>query len=112
MFNVYPQRATRPNDMDTELNKRLHQENMNAFEYILSLSESKPVIWAAWGKIIEMRSYLFDCLRDMIEIGNKYDAKWVCCGNISKKGHPHHPLYLPKNSLLKDFDAQKYTNQR
>ena len=36
MFNVYAQRATRPEDMDRELNLRLHEENMAALEYILS----------------------------------------------------------------------------
>ena len=32
MFNVYAQRATRPDDMDRELNARLHAENMRAFD--------------------------------------------------------------------------------
>ena len=36
MFNVYAQRATRPDDMDRELNRELHEENMAAFRYILS----------------------------------------------------------------------------
>ena len=35
MFNVYAQRATRPEDMDRELNQALHRANMAAFEYIL-----------------------------------------------------------------------------
>ena len=35
MFNVYAQRATRPEDMDRELNQVLHRANMAAFEYIL-----------------------------------------------------------------------------
>jgi len=36
MFNVYAQRATRPDDMDGELNAPMHRENMKAFEYILA----------------------------------------------------------------------------
>ena len=47
MFNVYAQRATRPKDMERELNPRLHRENLAAFAYALSLSES-PAVWAAW----------------------------------------------------------------
>jgi hypothetical protein len=35
MFNVYAQRATRPDDMDKTWNKELHRENMLAFEHIL-----------------------------------------------------------------------------
>ena len=59
MFNVYAQRATKPDDMDLGLDERLHKENMNAFRYILSLYEKeKPSVWAAWGTIVEMRPYL------------------------------------------------------
>ena len=36
MFNVYAQRATRPNDMDAALNEHLHAENMAAFSKPLS----------------------------------------------------------------------------
>lgn len=109
MFNVYAQRATRPDDMDKELNLLLHRENMKAFEYILSLYKSeKPSVWAAWGTIVEMRPYLKQCLRDMVDISYKYDAKWFSSGAISKKGHPHHPLYLKRDSSLDEFDMEKY----
>lgn len=110
MFNVYAQRATRPEDMDKELNPELHAENMKAFEYILSVSEYEPAVWAAWGNIVEMRSYLKDCLRDMLEIGKKYNAKWYSVGAVSKKGHPHHPLYLKKDLPTDDFDIETYIN--
>ena len=36
MFNVYAQRATRPEDMDAQCNQALHRENMTAFRYVLS----------------------------------------------------------------------------
>ena len=109
MFNVYAQRATRPDDMEKEMNRAMHTENMKAFEYILSLSESAPAVWAAWGAIIEKRDYLSECVLDMIEIGKKYGAAWYTAGARSKaKGHPHHPLYLKKDSKLDDFDAEEY----
>lgn len=109
MFNVYPQRATRPKDMDLQCNALLHRENMEAFSYILSLSEEPPVIWAAWGTIIEEREYLSDCLMDLIRRGEAFHARWVTAGQRSKKaGHPHHPLYLKKDSALDDFDAAAY----
>ena len=109
MFNVYAQRATKPDDMDTELNELLHKENMKAFEYVLSLYESeKPSVWAAWGTIVEMRPYLKHCLREMVDISMKYQSKWYSSGAISKKGHPHHPLYLRKDSGLDEFDMEHY----
>ena len=109
MFNVYAQRATRPNDMDKTRNELLHAENMKAFDYVLSLFEGEhPVVWAAWGNIIELRPYLKDCLRDMAMIGKSHAATWVTSGAISKKGHPHHPLYLKKDSTLDTFDIEAY----
>ena len=107
MFNVYPQRATNPNDMDKELNEPLHRENIKAFEYILSRygKQHKPAIWAAWGTIIEKRPYLRTCVLDMIHCGEKYGAKWYTVGTRSKaKGHPHHPLYLKSESVINSFD--------
>lgn len=110
MFNVYAQRATRPEDMEREPNDYLHRENMAAFEYVMSLSkDTPPAVWAAWGTIIEMRPYLPACVRDMIEIGKKHGAVWHTAGARSKKGgHPHHPLYLSKESKLDPFDVCEY----
>ena len=42
MFNVYAQRATRPDDMERVCNSALHEENRKAFRYLLSLSETPP----------------------------------------------------------------------
>ena len=107
MFNVYAQRATRPDDMEKVCNPLLHQENLEAFRYVLSISD-QPVVWAAWGAIIEKRGYLSDCVRDMVQVGKDHGAQWCCAGAISKKGHPHHPLYLRKDEKLKPFDIEGY----
>ena len=110
MFNVYAQRATRPDDMEKVCNPLLHQENLEAFRYVLSISRS-PVVWEACGAIIEKRKYLSDCVRDMVQVGEAYGAKWCCAGAISKKGHPHHPLYLRKDEKLKPFDIVDYLEE-
>lgn len=107
MFNVYAQRATDPDAMEKECNYLLHKENMEAFRYVLSISRA-PAVWAAWGTIIEKRAYLPDCVRDMVEAGESVGAKWYCAGAVSKKGHPHHPLYLRKDEKLKPFDITAY----
>ena len=107
MFNVYAQRATDPDSMEKTCNLLLHKENLEAFRYVLSISE-KPAVWAAWGTIIEKRDYLPDCLRDMLAAGEEYGAAWYCAGAVSKKGHPHHPLYLRKDEKLKPFDVKSY----
>ena len=109
MFNVYAQRATDPDDMELTYNQLLHRENMKAFDYALSLDEGgSPAVWAAWGTIIEKREYLPSCVKDMIQLGNVRGARWFSAGKKSKKGHPHHPLYLRKDSPLAPFDIEDY----
>ena len=108
MFNVYAQRATRPDDMERERNQWLHDENMKAFAYLLSIAGERPAVWAAWGAIIEKRGYLSDCAREMVEMGNRAGAVWYHAGPISVKGHPHHPLYLKSNTTLEPFDIGAY----
>jgi hypothetical protein len=44
----------------------------------------------------------------MIALGNARGARWFSAGKKSKKGHPHHPLYLRKDSLLEEFDVDGY----
>ncbi|MBO5129222.1 MAG: DUF1643 domain-containing protein [Oscillospiraceae bacterium] len=107
MFNVYAQRATNPDAMEKVYNPLLHRENLEAFRYVLSISD-RPAIWAAWGAIIEKRKYLPDCVRDMVTVGQEYGAGWYCAGAITKKGHPHHPLYLRKDEKLKPFAVSTY----
>lgn len=110
MFNVYAQRATSPDDMDRECNSRLHEENMRAFRWVLSQAGKAPAIWAAWGAVIEKRRYLPACVQDMVLLGEQYGAQWFTAGARSKKrGHPHHPLYLKKDSALEPFvDRERY----
>ena len=107
MFNVYAQRATNPDTMEKTCNLQLHKQNLEAFRYVLSISR-QPAVWAAWGTIIEKRAYLQACLRDMLALGEQYGAKWYCAGACSKKGHPHHPLYLRKDEKIKPFDVETY----
>lgn len=107
MFNVYAQRATDPDAMERTCNLQLHKENMEAFRYVLSISDH-PAVWAAWGTIIEKRDYLSLCLKDMIAAGEQYGAQWYRAGAVSKKGHPHHPLYLRKDEIIKPFDVKAY----
>ena len=110
MFNVYAQRATDPDAMEHTCNLQLHKENLEAFRYVLSIGEN-PTVWAAWGTIIEKRAYLKDCVRDMIAAGEEFGANWVCAGKCSKKGHPHHPLYLRKDELIRPFDVVTYLDR-
>lgn len=107
MFNVYAQRATNPDDMEKTYNPALHRENLEAFRYALSIGQH-PAVWVAWGAIIEKRDYLPSCLLDFLSVGKEFGARWFCAGKCSKRGHPHHPLYLRKDEKLRPFDAEAY----
>ena len=109
MFNLYPQRATRPDDMERTCNGLLRRENAAAFRWALERTRGgAPAVWAAWGAVIEKRDYLADCLADLAEIAREMGARWYCAGPRSKKGHPHHPLYLRKDSPLEPFSVEEY----
>ncbi len=106
MFNVYPQRATNPNDMDQAPAPALHAENLRWLAAVLEKTE--PTMWAAWGTLIEKRTYLPALMRDMVALTEKKDVPWVTFGPRSKKGHPHHPLYLRKDAAPEPFDVRRY----
>lgn len=55
MFNVYAQRATSPDDMEKVCNPLLHEENLKAFRYVLSLSEH-PVVWRHGARLLKSGS--------------------------------------------------------
>ena len=44
----------------------------------------------------------------MVDIGREYGARWLSAGKCSKRGHPHHPLYLRKDEKTVDFDIENY----
>ena len=107
MLNLCAQRATDPNDMARDYPDVLRTGNAAAFEYALCLSDA-PVVWAAWGTMIEKRPYLKELLRDFADISVRHHADWVSFGARSKKGHPHHPLYLRADAASDPFDVAAY----
>lgn len=106
MFNVYPQRATDPNDMDKIPDRALCDENLRWLQAVLAQTE--PTMWAAWGTLIEKRDYLPGLMREMVALTREREIPWVTFGKRSKKGHPHHPLYLRKDSTPEPFDVENY----
>lgn len=108
MLNLYPQRATNPNDMHIKLDADLHAKNMGAVSEIFRLYPG--AIWAAWGTLIEKRSYLETCAADIVGLSIRHPAPlpWVTIGKRSKAGHPHHPLYLNHSAPLEPFNALEY----
>lgn len=107
MLNVYPQRSTDPNGLDSEMNKKEHALNVSHIAEYLSQYEQVDV-WAAWGTLIEKRKYLPEVLQDIVAAIDRAGVRWVRIGKLSKKGHPHHPLYLSHKSNIDPFDIDSY----
>lgn len=107
MINLYPQRATNPNDMHKKLDHNLLRDNLR---YIKDILDNYPNldIWVAWGTLIEKRSFLKTCLVELVEVSSDYKCRWITYGKRSKKGHPHHPLYLRTDSSEHPFDVHAY----
>lgn len=111
MFNLYPQRATNPDKMHKHFQKKIHDENVAVITELINNLESGADIWCAWGTLIEKRPYLKQCLHDISEVLTHSECSFYTRGNISKAGHPHHPLYLRKTSPMDEFDLDAYVNE-
>lgn len=110
MLNVYPQRATNPNNMDTDetYSREIHLRNLAAIKKLLSTINEADV-WCAWGAIIDDSKRMF--LSDLL-FGNKdkgilslfdYRFKFKAYG-ATIKGHPKHPLLMRREDKLKELD--------
>jgi len=106
MLNIYPQRATNPNDLDETINKIYHKENL---KYIKNIFKKNSIdTWVAWWWLIEKRPYLIDCLFDVYHLLKWNNINWYSIGKKTKKWHPHHPLYLNNNLKFDKFDIDDY----
>lgn len=113
MLNVYPQRATNPQNMDIDnsYDIELHYKNMEAIKGLLSNNKEADV-WCAWGAIIDDKKRTF--LTDLL-FGNKDKSikgiMSLFSGNYhfkaygaTTKGYPKHPLLIGKEAKLKSLD--------
>ena len=77
--------------------------------------QSRPVEYIRENGFVEFDAWAYyqelaGLLKDMLAAGAEYGAKWYCAGKVSKKGHPHHPLYLRKDEKIRPFDVESYLN--
>lgn len=112
MFNLYPQRATNPNNMHQRFQKEGHLKNLEVIENLMKGLPNGADVWCAWGTLIEKRPYLMNCLYEIYEVLKETESRYFTRGNISKAGHPHHPLYLRKTAPLEQFDLKEYLKDR
>lgn len=110
MFNIYPQRCTNPNELDCTISNTISKQNLRYIKACLS-SHDKPTVWAAWGTLIEKRNFFINCLQEIYNESKKVNAQWIRFGNVTKKGHPCHPLYIKTNSIKQEFNIEEYLDR-
>lgn len=110
MLNIYPQRATDPNNIHKDFDILIHESNLTIINKLLSELQN-ATIWAAWGTLIEKRPFLIKCLQDIHKLTTSHNCSWVTIGNQSTKGHPHHPLYLSSTTRPEPFKIDEYVKK-
>lgn len=113
MFNIYPQRATNPNNMDTDdsYDMEIHLRNLTAIKNLLSTLKEAD-IWCAWGAIIDdnKRKFLSDLLYGNEDKGIKgllslfSKAYHFKAYGATTKGYPKHPLLAGSEAKLKTLE--------
>lgn len=88
MFNLYPHRATEPNDMDKSVNNLEFNKNI---DYIKKGLPQGATVLLCYGSNICKRSYLIDSLMKIRQIGEKKKVNWKCIGE-NEYGFPSHPI--------------------
>jgi len=106
MLNVYPQIATDPKNLDRVLRPELKAENEH---HIAQLIDGRPLtLLAAWGGLITSRPYLRTLLQDIATLTAAAGCSWVTLGELTKEGHPRHPLYVRADAPLQPFNMERY----
>jgi serine/threonine protein phosphatase 1 len=102
MLNIYPQRATNPNDMHLEPDEALIKANLL---HIRKIAEIYPIcdVLLAYGNLISKRKYLRACLNEILTLLIEEQGKKIKIIKLTKANNPVHPLYQSKNSILRDY---------
>ena len=106
MYNVYPQRATDPSQLDTEVNNDSRMKNSGLIKRSIE-HLGIDTIWVAYGDLIENRNYLPYCFAELFRKLSDLNLNWKII-DTTKKGHPRHPLYQKAESEFLDFNIEKY----
>lgn len=101
MLNIYPQRATNPDDLHMTANEQIVKQNIETILQILDAYQDCDVLFA-YGNLISKRSYLRPCLEQISKL-LKSKNKPIKAIKLTKEGNPVHPLYQRDNAILIEF---------
>ena len=94
LLNICPKRGVNPDLVKCD--EEFINKNILIIEKYLKEYE-KADIWCAWGNKVDQEPFRA-CFKSIAKlIGNRI---WYCT-SLTKKNHPHHPLFIPYKSTLK-----------
>lgn len=103
MLNIYPQRATNPNELHQHINDKLHIKNLYTITCILGKFTNADILFA-YGNLISKRDFLQSCKSDIVNTIKKRHFKGkTFCLKLTAKGNPAHPLYMPTDSIFQKY---------
>lgn len=94
-------------NLHTEMDENLFSQNIEEISKLLSSRESF-VILASWSEKIKLRQYFTDCIKTIYVLSKDYNIRWNKIGELTKTGHPRHPLYAPYALGFTDFNIEEY----
>lgn len=98
MLNIYPQRATNPDDLHKIADETIIKRNLEIISQTLETFNQSDILFA-YGNLISKRSYLRHCLGQISEL-IKSQSKTIKVIKLTKEGNPVHPLYQKNDSIL------------
>lgn len=106
MLNIYPQRATNIDNLPNEICEDIHFQNLKTIEQILSQIIC-PNILMAYGNPINTKSYLRNCLKDILNVLQPLNAEYFQLGELTRYGNPRHPSRPAYSTEFKRFDIER-----
>lgn len=103
MLNLYPVRATKPQDLASKADPVAYKRNLEEIEKVIA-QEPVPTIWAAWGESVVNRPYLIRARDELFQRLAKYAPQWRRFGDLTANGHPRHPVYLSYSWTLEAYE--------
>ena len=102
MLNIYPQRATNPDDMHLERDENLVALNLSHIKEIVEKYSNSDIL-LAYGNLILKRNYLKVCLGEIMAFLKDEKGKAIKVIKLTKDNNPVHPLYQSNKSILIDY---------
>ena len=110
LFNLYPQRSTKPSDLHHHRDCELHKANLTSIIYQFKKFNFTS-IWAAWGNEIKSRAWLMDSLSQIAREFQFLNLHWLRYGPFTNSGHPRHPSRASDKLCFESLDIRAYLNR-